>query len=194
MPYHIFQHSMMVRRVAVSVTGALIASGYRLDIRLVDVAAILHDIAKMPSIVSGGDHALMGRELLEAEGFPLVGDVIHQHVRLRDFEIDEALVVNYADKRVMHQQVVSLDQRFVDLMIRYGRDATRQERIRKLYADGRRAEKVLVDACGVEPEALNVLGLIPADYPLYGSGGVGREDGPVEIEGQDIYLEWINQD
>jgi hypothetical protein len=38
-------------------------------------------------------------------------------------------VVNYADKRVLHDRVVSLGERFADLMVRYGRTPEARARI-----------------------------------------------------------------
>ena len=36
--------------------------------------------------------------------------------------VSEEEVVNYADKRVRHDQIVSLEERFQDLKNRYGKD------------------------------------------------------------------------
>jgi hypothetical protein len=48
---------------------------------------------------------------------------VEQHVSLVDFHAGsapcEAEIVNYADKRVMHDKVVSLEVRLADLMKRY---------------------------------------------------------------------------
>jgi len=169
-PRHILMHSLKVRQVAVAIASMLIGTGYPIDIRLVDRAAILHDVCKMDSIISGGDHASMGQELMQKLGYPLVGDVIGQHVLLREMVLDEAMVVNYADKRVRQDVVVSLDQRFVDLMYRYakGEEAVIR-RILKYHEMARQEEAMIVDACGMDPGWLNRLNLIPGDYILNGS-------------------------
>ena len=41
----------------------------------------------------------------------------------------ESEVVNYADKRVLHTQVVTLAERFADLQVRYGRTPEARVRI-----------------------------------------------------------------
>lgn len=184
-PPHIRRHCCMVREVAVAAAAALNDRGERLDLGLIEAGALLHDICKYDSILSGGDHARMGADLLIARGYPEVAAIIGQHVRLESFAISAALVVNYADKRVMHDRVVSLDERFSDLMQRYGSDELRRGRIRELYADGQRAEDLICGAAGIEPQTLNRLSLVPADYALYGGGGVGREHGSVEEHDQD---------
>ena len=176
----------MVREVAVATAAALNLKGECLDLNLVEAGALLHDICKYDSILAGGDHARMGAELLCARGYPEVASIIGQHVRLESFAITAALVVNYADKRVMHDKVVSLDVRFNDLMQRYGSDEFRRGRIRELYEDGRRAEGLICGAAGIDPEELNYLSLVAADDPFDGGGGVGREHGPVEEHDQNI--------
>lgn len=171
MPPHIVRHSMMVRMVAVAVAHAMNGSGHALDLGLVDRAALLHDICKADSIERGGDHALMGRVLLEELGYPRIGDIIGQHIRLRTLEVNEAMVVNYADKRVMHERIVSLERRFLDLMDRYGSGGNR-ERILAHFAHVREIEEAVVRASGIEPAWLETLNLIPGDHPLYGGDGL----------------------
>ncbi|OPZ58630.1 MAG: hypothetical protein BWY87_01368 [Deltaproteobacteria bacterium ADurb.Bin510] len=81
---------------------------------------------------------------------------------------------------------MSLDDRFVDLMLRYGTDEVRQARIRELYEEGLKAQAVVCSAAGIEAGSLNLLSLIPADYPLYGGLSVGRQHGAVEVGDQQV--------
>jgi hypothetical protein len=52
--------------------------------------------------------------------------VVAQHIWLSHgvdpLCVSEEEVVNYADKRVMHDRIVSLEERFNDLRNRYGKD------------------------------------------------------------------------
>lgn len=176
MPYHIFCHSMMVRRVSVIIAYMLIKAGRNLDIRLIDRAALLHDICKMDSIDTGNNHALMGRQLMEKLGYPRLGEIIGQHVVLESLRLNETMVVNYADKRVMHDRVVTLSQRFVDLMDRYGKDDGKAEMILALYKQATEEESIITEMAGLDPLWLNNLNLIPGDYPLYGGYGFLRKD------------------
>lgn len=168
MPPHILVHSVMVRRVALVLGASLVRSGHALDLPLVEMAALLHDISKMECVGTGRDHALMGQELLSMHGYPLVADVVGQHVRLRSMALNEAMVVNYADKRVMHERVVSLDRRFVDLMARYGTDEARRERILLHHRDCTRIEEIISGHCDVDLDGLDSLNLIPVDETLDG--------------------------
>lgn len=169
-PYHIVLHSMMVRRVAVAIASSLVeVSGLPIDLVAVDRASMLHDLCKMDSIRTGNDHALMAQEVLCGHGYPFIGDIVGQHVRLKSLvEVNEAMVVNYADKRVMHDRVVSLSKRFVDLMNRYGTDDARQERILKHHQDSLRVQDAMEKGCRMDLEGLIVLNLIPCDQALYG--------------------------
>ena len=155
MPSHIIKHSLMVRKVAAVIACSCVVNGCEVNPRLVETAALLHDISKMDSITDGGDHSLMGKHLLESLGYPHIGDVIGQHVRLNELILSEAMIVNYADKRVMHDKIVSLERRFVDLMDRYGKDDARMERILKMYEKAVSTEKMIVEASKIDPEWLN---------------------------------------
>lgn len=185
-PAHIRRHCLMVARVALATARALNQRGHQLDLGLIETGALLHDVCKYDSILAGGDHARMAAELLEQRGYPAVAAVVAQHVRLASFDLSAALVVNYADKRVKHDAVVSLDERFEDLLVRYGSDALRQSRIRELYEEGLAVERLICQAAAIEPASLNRLGLIAADDAFDGGGRVGRQHAAVEIHDQDV--------
>jgi len=78
------------------------------------------------------------------------------------------MVVNYADKRVMHTRVVSLDARFADLIERYRTDEVRRERIRTHLKDSQRVEELIARSCGADLRELERLNLVPVDEALYG--------------------------
>ena len=168
MPDHVLRHSLMVRRVALVIGSRLNTSGHEIDLYLVDRASLLHDICKMECIGTLKDHALTAKELLCAEGFHRVGEVVAQHVRLDSYDLDEAMVVNYADKRVMHDRVVSLTRRFLDLMDRYGTDDLRRERILMHHQTCLHIQEIIAKNCNGDLEGLETLNLIPCDQPFYG--------------------------
>ena len=64
-------------------------------------------------------------KLLKGMGYERVGEVVAQHIWLckegDPSSVSEEEIVNYADKRVMHDRIVSLEERFSDLKERYGR-------------------------------------------------------------------------
>jgi hypothetical protein len=168
MPEHILRHSLMVGRVALVIGTWLKSSGFSIDLAMVDRSSLLHDICKMDCIGTTKDHALMAKEFLCREGFPRVGEVVGQHVRLNSFDVGEAMVVNYADKRVMHERVVSLTRRFLNLMERYGTDDARRERILLHHQTCLNVQDILYERCNEDLEGLVDLNLIPFNQALYG--------------------------
>jgi putative nucleotidyltransferase with HDIG domain len=135
-PDHIRRHSARVARVARQIAEGLLAhGGAAVDVALVEAAALLHDIAKAPCLESRLDHAAEGGRMLRAIGLDAAAVIVERHVHLGPFDPDgpvtEAEIVNYADKRVRYEEVVSLEERFLDLIVRYGEGrAEFEERIR----------------------------------------------------------------
>lgn len=116
-------HSVQVMRVAVAIADNL-RSGTGIDRKKVMAGALLHDITKTRSIRTGERHDETGAILLRGIGFAEIGDIVEQHVYLKAINLkgplEEREIVFYADKRVMHDQIVDLDERLRDLVRRYG--------------------------------------------------------------------------
>ncbi|MEW6376914.1 MAG: HD domain-containing protein [Thermodesulfobacteriota bacterium] len=123
---HIIHHSLEVARVALFLSAELNKKGQRVDLSLVEAASLLHDLTKVECVKTKEDHAHTGSKLLKGMGYERVGEVVEQHIWLwkeGEFSsVSEEEIVNYADKRVMHDRIVSLEERFNDLKNRYGRD------------------------------------------------------------------------
>ncbi|MGD8756903.1 MAG: HD domain-containing protein, partial [Desulfobacterales bacterium] len=124
MPEHIVVHSIQVCRVATCLTDHLTSKGNHLNGQLVQAAALLHDITKSRSFETAENHALTGGQQLTDLGYAAIGNLVRQHVRLDEYsdpnDISEAVIVNYADKRVLHDRIVSLDERMRYIQQRYG--------------------------------------------------------------------------
>jgi uncharacterized protein len=134
---HIRAHSIQVCRTATALAVPLQANAVHPNLELIQAAALLHDITKTRSFTTGEKHASTGAKLLEDLGYPAVGRIIGQHVQLDAYfsstHPTEAEILNYADKRVLHDQVVSLEKRLDYIFQRYGktdRDRRRLERLR----------------------------------------------------------------
>lgn len=123
-PDHIIQHSEMVCKVAVFLGNKLNKQGEDLSIPEIEAAALLHDMTKMEGFKTGQNHAKTCRKLLAKLGFKRIGEIVGEHVKLREGRnsqpLSEEEVINYSDKRVMHTRVVPLAERFADLWERYG--------------------------------------------------------------------------
>lgn len=133
---HIIDHSTEVARVALFLSTELNKRGQRIDLSLVEAASLLHDLTKTECFKTKEDHAETGSQLLKRLGYERVGEVVAEHVQLSKTKdpclVSEEEVVNYADKRVQHNRIVSLKERFVDLKDRYVKDSRSIELMEKL--------------------------------------------------------------
>ncbi len=129
---NVLQHSLQVHKVACAIVSHLNGSA-AINRDVVCAAALLHDITKSRALKTGEKHDISGKELLESLGYPEIADIVGQHVFLRDTSpnspLNEADIVYYADKRVMHDTIVTVDQRIEDLLMRYGTTPERYNKI-----------------------------------------------------------------
>ncbi len=106
----------------------------RIHVPTVFASALLHDLAKMYSITHGGNHSQLGGAWAMAlTGNPLLAQGVMHHVYW-PFAMDVErffvpLAVLYGDKRVSHDRIVRIEDRFGDLLERYGKTPAVRERI-----------------------------------------------------------------
>ena len=156
---HIVLHSMQVCRVATYITDHLVDRHNHLNAKMIRSAALLHDITKTRSFDTGEDHALTGGQFLSDRGYPEVGDLVRQHVVLDEYNATkipaEADILNYADKRVLHDEIVDLDRRLDYILERYAKKAEDRERITLLWEKTKRLENIIFSELPFSPEDLN---------------------------------------
>lgn len=125
MPENIRAHSLLVADLSLTVARDLKEAGHDVDLDLVESAALLHDIGKARSLETGEDHSVLGAEMVTELGYPRLAPIVRHHALLRirqlEGDLDESMLVNYCDKRVMHDGLVSLVERLEDLADRYAR-------------------------------------------------------------------------
>ncbi len=153
---HIRDHCCRVRDVAAFLGRALAAAGYPLHLPLIEAAALLHDLGKTPCLGTSRNHAQWGAEILDGLGYPDVARIVRDHVYLDSARagpttVRETEIVNYADKRVLHDQVVTLEHRFLDLKERYGRTPQALERLAALEVNARSLETRLFAPLALTP-------------------------------------------
>ena len=153
---NIKDHSIMVARVAEIISSALNDKGHRLSMDIIFAGALLHDIGKTACLNNDDDHAVMGVQICLAHNLESITDVVAEHVILSDYStgnnFTEKHIVYYADKRVNHDQVVSLKERLTYILERYGRNnIVRCEAIKKNYARCQNLEQRLFAALPFEP-------------------------------------------
>ena len=163
---HIVDHSEQVCRVAVCLAEKLCHEGIDLNIELIRASALLHDITKTRSFETRENHAETGGKFLQERGFNEVGHIIAQHVKLDTYVASgspvEAEIVNYADKRVLHDQIVLLTDRLAYILERYGDGMESRERIMGLWGKSKELEKKIFSCLPFIPEALKrVVGTHP---------------------------------
>jgi len=130
---NIMEHSFRVRQIALFLGREMNRNGGDFDPALLAAAALLHDITKTSSLVTRENHAETAGELLRKLGYPEVAEIVRRHVHFQPEDLagplSEVHLVNYADKRVLHTRVVTLQERFRDLLERYGTTPPIRERI-----------------------------------------------------------------
>jgi putative nucleotidyltransferase with HDIG domain len=153
---HIVAHSRLVAKVGVLLVDLLAEKGIALDRPLVQAAGLLHDITKTRSFQTGENHAATGEQALVELGYSEVGRIVGQHVKLDQYAASgpptEAEVVNYADKRVLHDKMVSLASRMAYIMQRYGQHPAHRERIKQLWHLTIRLEGRLFNYLAISPD------------------------------------------
>jgi putative nucleotidyltransferase with HDIG domain len=159
MPEHIRAHSFLVARIAHLIARDLADAGLELSVQHVTAAALLHDIGKTLSLESGGDHSEIGRQICVHHQLHQVADTVGEHVRLRSWDpqgtYSEKEIVYYADKRVNHDRIVSLDERLFYILTRYGKNRPAMcQAIRRNFERCRVIEKKLFTKLDFTPEAL----------------------------------------
>lgn len=120
LPQPVAAHCRAVSGVAHRLAEALGAAGFHLNSELVRTAALLHDIARTEK-----RHAEAGARLLEIHGFPMLAPMVATHMDLDvkpGQSVDEAQLVFLADKLVVGDQRVNVEQRFARKLEKYGAD------------------------------------------------------------------------
>jgi len=164
-------HSRVVARVAELVTrGFRQTTGENLNLDLVLSASLLHDIAKTQCLDNRCDHAKVGGEICREHGFVELADIVAEHVVLKSNgsgPITEKEIVYYADKRVNHDQVVSLQDRLDYILDRYGRNnIVRHDMIQQNFDKCLKMEKRIFASLDFNPEQLASLIMSKRDWRI----------------------------
>jgi hypothetical protein len=151
-------HSGMVADVATFLAKRAAEAGLDVDVPTVRASALLHDLAKTYCIRHGGNHSQLGGAwVAELTGNPIIASGVTHHVYW-PFELDlrryfAPLAVLYADKRVNHNRLVSIENRFKDLIVRYGIPMNLQDSINETKRQALELEQLLCDTLKVDLNA-----------------------------------------
>ena len=161
-PEWFLRHACAVADVASWLALRATANGRAVDRPLVDVAALLHDIDKLPA--AGAPAALRHGDgsaaWLEARGWPELAAVVRDHPVTRLAEPDyeawvhaaplEARIVAYADKRA-GQRLEPMTRRFAAWHRRYPTGGWDDAVAALAEARARELERVVCAAAAVDP-------------------------------------------
>lgn len=125
---NIRRHSLLVAHIAETLAKLAAARGLPVNTAATRASGLLHDIAKTWCITHKGAHAMLGASWtgMETGHFGVAqGVLFHVHwpwtLPAGEKICCLPIFVLYADKRVRHDQCVTLEQRFDDLLERYGK-------------------------------------------------------------------------
>ncbi len=148
---HIERHSERVAEVAVALARRAVDIGATRHPELVKLAlaaGLLHDIAKSYTVQYGGSHAQIGASwVIDSTGNHKVAQAVYHHVEwpwpLPDDLLHPVFLVIYADKRARHDEIVTLDERYEDLLVRYGKSEQSRIAIQRGWEHSKTIERVL---------------------------------------------------
>ena len=163
-PENIREHSQQVRRVANLIAEKISEKGVKVNLRLVDRAALMHDVAKIRCIKNKCSHSEEAEKIMREKGFPEVARVVGLHGldSVNAFDEDtsiEAKIVWYADKRVTRDKIVSLEKRYEYLKEHYG--SMSEEKMNQILSTEKNAfalEKEVLGMAGLREDLGGVLG------------------------------------
>ncbi|MCK4837532.1 MAG: HDIG domain-containing protein, partial [Desulfobulbaceae bacterium] len=169
---NIRDHSIIVARISTLLAKEAGRVGLSISMPLVVTAALLHDIGKTACLDNDRDHADLGRDICLEHGFVELAGIVAEHVHLRDNHLPvltESEIVFYADKRVTHDRVVSLEARHQYILERYGnKDPDRLAAIRSNCRKWWDIEEALFAILPFEPaEVGGLIDVDPATCDLY---------------------------
>ena len=161
---NIQEHSKKVGAFVKALAQAANARHIPIDEDLAFATGLLHDLGKTYCITHGGSHAQVGAAWAMAEtrnALIAQGVLLHVHFPwedklkecLQDNRFFLILAVIYADKRVRHDEYVSINERFADLRKRYGKSKEALDRIEVSRQQGLVIEQSLSQQLGIELDA-----------------------------------------
>ena len=166
----VMRYCEQVNKVAVIIAKALKKKNISVDIDAIDRATLLHDMARAIDFKSFDpkttdipiylelykkfgkiDHPRAAAEILAVEGYPELGKLaeIHRFSDLPRLKSWEEKIIYYADERVSHDKIVSLQHRFDDLSTRYPQEIKLYSRLRKKLLQ---LEKEIFNKLSIKPD------------------------------------------
>ena len=138
----VIKHCQAVLGVSKKLTDRLKCTGYRLNEKLICSSALLHDVARKMK-----NHAKVGGEWLKEMGYDEVAEVIECHMDIEIGSIDaldEKAILYLADKLVIEDKEVSLEERFSNM---YKKFANQEIPLKAIEIRFNMAKRILDKVC-----------------------------------------------
>lgn len=153
---NIREHSKQVALIVAWLGAQFQERGVNVNRPLILAGALLHDLAKSYTIQHGGNHAQLGAGwVVQETGNYQIAQMVYHHVNwpwepdLSNESMLPALLLVYADKRVKHDRIVPLEERFEDLFKRYGHNELSRSYIAASREQGILVEQAISKRLGV---------------------------------------------
>jgi len=147
---NVVRHCRAVSNYAVRLAEALVEKGRNVDVRLVEISGLLHDIGR--SRTHTVDHALVGARIARSLGLPdsivLIierhagGGITRDEARRLGWPVKEYVpqtleekIVCYADKRVEGLRIVPIEETLKTYGLSLGRTHQAIDRIKRLHRE-----------------------------------------------------------
>lgn len=183
-PENVRSHCRKVAEVAVKVGNKLKKSGENINLNLLEKAALLHDLARTVNFKHPEKHPgascediSFWQDLIKKYGnrgheevaedflkdkYPELAKIVGSHAAMHkimcnDIKSWEIKILIYADSRVLHDKIVSLNERYADTKERHGWffEKIKKETGRSLenmHEELKKLEKQIFDKIDIEPE------------------------------------------
>ena len=156
---NIKSHSIVVEKIAILIAHGLRNEGADISLEIVTAGALMHDIGKTICLHTKKDYAVVGKEICLQNNLDEISNIVAEHVTLKDYDpkrdVNEKEIIYYADKRVNHDVIVSLEERLQYIFDRYGRN---REYLYPLFKENfdqcKEVEKKLFAKLNFRPEEL----------------------------------------
>ena len=134
-PAKVINHCKQVALLSCAIGRSLVRSNCHMNLKLIRAAALLHDLAK-----GKPNHAQAGADMLV--NYPRVAEIVAEHTDISfnlDRPIAEKEIVYLADKLVIGDRIISLQDRFAGPLEQYKADQEVTEKIEQRF---RNAESI----------------------------------------------------
>lgn len=154
---HIRGHSRQVALIVAWLGAQLQERGFNINRPLILAGALLHDLSKTYTIQYGGNHAQLaaGWIVQDTGNYQIAQMALHHTWWPWEPDVENesmlpALLLLYADKRVKHDCIVTLEERFEDLFKRYGKNELSRSYIAASREQGILLEQAFAKLLGIK--------------------------------------------